>query len=39
MALKYFGEEDPVGKILKADNKYLFHSQGYHEGCSGKQSL
>lgn len=28
MALKYFGEEDPVGKILKADNKYLFTVRG-----------
>ena len=24
MAVKYFGEEDPVGKTIMADNKYLF---------------
>ncbi len=24
MAVKYFGNEDPVGKIIMADNKYLF---------------
>ena len=28
MALKYFGKEDPVGKTLKADNRYLFTVKG-----------
>ncbi|MGB8358025.1 MAG: ABC transporter permease [Bacteroidales bacterium] len=28
MALKYFGTEDPVGKTLKADNRYLFTVKG-----------
>jgi len=31
MAAKYFGNEDPVGKILKADNKYLFTVMGILE--------
>ncbi len=31
MALKYFGREDPTGKILKADNTYLFVVRGVLE--------
>jgi putative ABC transport system permease protein len=31
MALKYFGNEDPVGKIIVADNKYLFTVSGILE--------
>ena len=28
MAKKYFGDEDPVGKTIKADNKYVFTVRG-----------
>lgn len=31
MATKYFGTEDPVGKTIKADNKYLFTVRGILE--------
>ncbi|MCU0408575.1 MAG: ABC transporter permease [Bacteroidales bacterium] len=31
MAEKYFGSEDPVGKVLKADNKYTFTVKGVLE--------
>jgi putative ABC transport system permease protein len=31
MATKYFGSEDPVGKIIKADNKYAFTVRGILE--------
>jgi len=31
MAAKYFGNEDPIGKTLQADNKYLFTVMGILE--------
>ena len=31
MATKYFGNEDPLGQVLKADNKYLFTVMGILE--------
>ncbi len=31
MAAKYFGNEDPLGQVLKADNKYLFTVMGILE--------
>ncbi|HUW92334.1 MAG TPA: ABC transporter permease [Bacteroidales bacterium] len=31
MAVKYFGNEEPIGKIIKADNKYLFTVTGLLE--------
>jgi putative ABC transport system permease protein len=31
MALKYFGNEDPIGKTIKADNKYIFTVRGVIE--------
>jgi len=31
MAKKYFGAEDPVGKTIKADNKYVFTVRGVLE--------
>lgn len=31
MAVKYFGNEDPVGKVLKIDNKYDFRVTGILE--------
>jgi putative ABC transport system permease protein len=31
MALKYFGKDDPVGKVIKADNNYLFTVAGILE--------
>ena len=31
MAVKYFGDEDPIGKTIKADNSYVFTVRGILE--------
>ena len=35
MASKYFGKDDPVGKTIKADNKYVFTVKGILEDIPG----
>ena len=39
VAKKYFGDEDPIGKILKADNKYDFVVSAVLEDCPANSSL
>lgn len=39
MAAKYFGSEEPLGKVIKADNKYLFTVRGVIENIPDNSHL
>jgi putative ABC transport system permease protein len=39
MANKYFGKEDPIGRTIKADNKYLFTVRGVLENIPKNSHL
>jgi putative ABC transport system permease protein len=39
MAQKYFGNDNPIGKVIKADNKYLFTVAGILENVPSNSHL